>query len=229
MATSSSPAPAVSLSWLVVLASLRVIGRTCDAVVVLRTPALRRLWWHGLVRPPSPWRTGFDAIMAARSTGVPVDDLVYGEAFVVAARALLASLGVGPGSVVVDLGCGRGGVLVAAASLGAVARGVEVLPAHFDAIAAAADTAGVTIERSDARTVAEHLLTDADVVWLSWVTWSTATRAAVTARLRLLRPGALVVGITHGVEDDAFEVVSRRRLWCTWGRADVVVCRRRPH
>jgi SAM-dependent methyltransferase len=235
MATSSPKSDpeahaALSPAVIFVLAWLRLVGRSIDGLALSRWPRLFGLWWRGLWRPPSPWRGGFGAVIAANKAGVPVDDLVYGEAFVVAARRLLASIGVGPESVVVDLGCGRGGVLVAAASLGAVARGVDVLPAHVEAIGAAAQRAGVEVECGDARTIAERTLDDASVVWLSWVTWSATTRAAVTARLRRLRSGALVVGITHGVDDDdVFDVVVRRRLWCTWGRADVVVCRRRPH
>jgi hypothetical protein len=116
---------------------------------------------------------------------------------------------------------------VAAASLGARARGVDLLPAHVDAIAATASRADIVVDVGDARAV-DDVLADADVVWLSWVTWSDATRAAVTARLRTLKPGAVVVGIAHGVEDDAFTEVARPRLWCTWGRADVVLSRRRP-
>ena len=216
-----------SLAFLVVIALVRVMGRGADAVLLLRWPRLWRLWWRGTTAPPSPWRAAFATVMSARQAGVPLDDLVYGEAFVVAAQALLRRLGVGPGAVVVDLGCGRGGVLVAAAGLGATARGVDLLAGHIDAIGAVASDAGIVVDVGDARSVGDALLADATVVWLSWVTWSAATRAAVTARLRALPPGALVVGIAHGVDDDAFEVVAQPRLWCTWGRADVVVSRRR--
>ena len=216
-----------SLAFLAVIALVRVIGRGADAVLLLRWPRLWRLWWRGLTAPPSPWRAVFGAVMTARQAGVPRDDLVYGEAFVIAAQALLRRLDVGPGAVVVDLGCGRGGVLVAAAGLGATARGIDLLASHVDAIGAVASDAGVVVDVGDARNVGDTILADATVVWLSWVSWSVATRAAVTARLRALPPGALVVGIAHGVDDDAFEVVAQPRLWCTWGRADVIVSRRR--
>jgi SAM-dependent methyltransferase len=219
--------PGPSLTFLVVIALVRVVGRALDGALLLRRPRLWRLWWRGLSAPPSPWRMGFAAVMTARQAGVPVDDLVYGETFVVAARALLRSHGIGPGAVVVDLGCGRGGVLVAAASLGASARGIDVLPAHVEAIGAAASRAGVAVDVGDARHIADAVIADADVVWLSWVTWSSATRTAVTARLRAMKPGALVVGVAHGVDDDAFMEVERCRAWSTWGRADLVICRRR--
>jgi len=218
---------APSLAFLVVIALLRVVGRALDGLLLLRWPRLWRLWWRGLTAPPSPWRAGFPAVMTAQKAGVPIDDLVYGEAFVGATRAVLRSVGVGQGSVVVDLGCGRGGVLVAAASLGARAHGVDLFPAHVGAIAAAASAADIVVDVADARAVGEALLADADVVWLSWVTWSDVTRARVVTRLRALRPGAVVVGVAWGVDDDGFEVLDRRRLWCTWGRADVVISRRR--
>lgn len=223
---SAAPTPP-SFAFLVVMALVRLLGRAADAVVLAVQPRLWRLWRRGVMARPSPWRAGFQAVMTAKQAGVPVDDLVYGEAFVVAARRLLRRHGVGPGRVVVDLGCGRGAVLVAAASLGATARGVDLLPAHVDAIGAVAQRVGVDVVLGDARDVDDAVLEGADVVWLAWVTWSAATRAAVAQRLHTLRPGAVVVGLSHALEDAQFEVVARDRLWCTWGRADVAISRRR--
>ncbi len=223
------------LAFLVVMAVVRVMGRSCDAVIVaLRRPRLLRLWWRGLMGGPSPFLRGFEAALVAKKAGVAVADLVYGEVFVWPARLVLHSVGVGPGSVVVDLGCGRGAVLVAAASVGAVARGVDVHAAHVDAIADAASAAGVDVKVGDARAVADDVIADADVVWISWITWAEESRRAVSKRLLALRPGAVVIGVGYGVDvnaegafDGAFEIVARPRVWCTWGRAELVVCRRR--
>jgi hypothetical protein len=59
----------------------------------------------------------------------------------------------------------------------------------------------------------------------------------VRTRLLGIKAGALVCAVVHGVDDvvlDAglgsdgmFEPVDTVRLWCSWGRATVVVSRRR--
>ena len=205
------PPPArPAIGRLLQLALLRVVARAVDAVVLLPRPALLRLWWAGVMAAPSPYTQGFPLLIESRRHGVPVADFVYGEVFVAPTRRLLRRLGVGPGAVVVDLGCGRGAVLVASSSLGARARG--------DGDARQADVA------------------DADVVWVSWATWAPSTRLAVRARLHGLRAGALVCAVVHGVDDDLldaglgsdgmFEPVDTVRLWCSWGRATVVISRR---
>lgn len=215
------------------LALLRVVARTVDAALLLPRPALRRLWWAGLTSQPSPYAEGFPVLMESRRHGVPVSDFIYGEVFVAPTRRLLGRLGVGPGKVVVDLGCGRGAVLVASSSLGAKSRGVDLLPLHVGAIAVAAGAAGVDVVEGDAR-LAD--IDDVFLVWLSWATWSPATRLAVRTRLLGLPPGALVCAVVHGVDDalldggfavdGAFATVETVRLWCSWGRTTVVVSRR---
>lgn len=241
----SSSAPAVpsppppppparpAIGRLLQLALLRVVARAVDAVVLLPRPALLRLWWAGMMATPSPYTQGFPLLIESRRHGVPVADFVYGEVFVAPTRRLLRRLGVGPGAVVVDLGCGRGAVLVASSSLGARARGVELLPLHVGAIAARAAAAGVEVGAGDAR---QADVADADVVWVSWATWAPSTRLAVRTRLLGIKAGALVCAVVHGVDDvvlDAglgsdgmFETVDTVRLWCSWGRATVVISRR---
>ena len=231
--SAAAAAAAPSFGRLLQVALLRVVARTVDAVLLLPRPALRRLWWAGLASQPSPYAEGFPVLMESRRHGVPISDFVYGEVFVAPTRRLLKGLGIGPGSVVVDLGCGRGAVLVASSSLGANSRGVELLPMHVGVIGGAAKAAGVAVVEGDAR-LAD--VDDADLVWLSWATWSPATRLAVRGRLLGLKPGALVCAVVHGVDDalldggfgvdGAFATVKTMRLWCSWGRTTVVVSRR---
>lgn len=210
----------------VVALILRAVFRVVDGVALITRPALWRAWWTGWRALPSPY-----AIADDDAHGVDDDDrgdLVYGEAFVVVAASILRAHGAGPGSVVVDLGCGRGAVLVAARSLGAAARGVDVVAAHVAAVGTALRAAGATVDVGDARSTSVEGATH---VWLAWATWSAHTRAAVTEHLRALSPGAVVVGVVHSVddagEDGAFEVVARTRAPFSWGVADVVVQRRR--
>ena len=208
-----------------VAALLRAVFRVVDGVVLLSWPALWRAWWIGWRGLPSPYAPpSFALVLQARHSGGAAEDLVYGEAFVVVARRLLRAHGAGAGSLVVDLGCGRGAVLVAARSLGAQARGLELNPAHLAVAGPALRAAGAIVDAGDARAAS---LAGATHVWLSWATWSPETRALVARRLRALAPGALVFGVVHGVDDGAFEVVARVRAPFSWGMADVVVSRQR--
>ncbi|MBM4280182.1 MAG: hypothetical protein FJ137_05300 [Deltaproteobacteria bacterium] len=208
----------------VVALLLRVVFRVVDAVVLAPRPVLWRAWWTGWRALPSPYATGARATAADVAADVDDDDLVYGEAFVTVAAALLRAHGAHAGSVVVDLGCGRGAALVGARALGAAARGVDVCRSHVDTTGPALRAAGVDVAVGDARTTG---LEGATHVWLAWATWSVATRAAVTARLHALPSGAVVVAVVHAVDDDAFAIVARRRAPFSWGVADVVVQRRR--
>lgn len=199
---------------------VRFVFRTVDLVTL--PPALRaayRLGWRG----PSPYRPSFQTALVARERGLSPDALTYGEAFVCVARAILRRHGVGADSVVVDLGCGRGNVLLAARSLAARARGVELLPDHVAVVGAALRATGIELEVGDAR---DAVVDDATHVWLSWATWDPAVRRVISHRLRSLRPGSVVVAVVWAVEGDAFEVVERTTAAFSWGFADVVVSRR---
>jgi len=206
----------------VVALFLRAFFRVVDGLLLVTRPGLFRAWWTGWRALPSPY-----AVSPDDARGDDDGDLVYGEAFVVVARAILRAHSVGPGSVVVDLGCGRGAVLVAARSLGADARGVDICRGHVDVTGPALRAAGANVAVGDARSASVAALDGATHVWLAWATWSSATRAVVTERLRALPPGAVVVSVVHGVDDDAFAVVARPRAPVSWGVADVVVQRRR--
>jgi SAM-dependent methyltransferase len=207
-----------------VAALLRAVFRVVDGVVLLARPALWRAWWVGWRGLPSPYAApAFAIVLDARRRGADAD-LVYGEAFVVVARGLLRAHGVGPGSVVADLGCGRGAVLLAARSLGAQARGLELNPAHLAVAGPALRAAGAIVDTGDARAAD---VTGATHVWLSWATWSGETRSLVRERLRALTPGSLVFGVVHGVDDAAFELIARARAPFSWGLAEVVVSRKR--
>ncbi len=189
---------------------MRFVCRCAD-VVVLRGQ-LRQAYLHCWRALPSPYD------VSGKGAGV------YGESFVVTARAILRKHGAAEGSTVVDLGCGRGNVVVAAASLGANGRGVDVEAAHVDAVRDALAVVGASVDVGDARDVEFAGVTH---VWCAWATWPAELRRAVSTKMHGLPSGAVVVGVVHGVDDEEFDVVERARAAFSWGLADVVVSRRR--
>lgn len=106
---------------------------------------------------------------------------------------MLDLAGAGPGDLLVDLGCGDGRILVAAALRGARCVGSDIDPARIDQAAAAARQAGVAdridLVRED---LFETPLNDATIVTLYLLPH--VNRLLVPKLRRELRPGARVVG-----------------------------------
>lgn len=202
---------------------VRFIFRTVD-LLTLAGP-LRRAYlvaWRGL---PSAYRTTFATALLGHERGLSPSSFIYGEAFVCVARSLLGRHGVGAGSRVLDLGCGRGNVLLAARCLGAQACGVELVREHLQVVGDALRAVGISIHAQDAR---DARIDDASHVWLSWATWDSALRTQITTRLQDLKSGSIVVSVLWDLNDDvSFAVIERARAAFSWGWADVVVSRRR--
>ncbi len=208
------------------VAMVRIVAGAVDVAWLATRPALLHWWWATKRRKTyQPTSTSL-----VTRHGLDESDVVYGEVFVAPTWALLKACGVAVGSVVVDIGCGAGAVLIAARRLGAVARGIDIDDARV--LVAHAAAAGATVVVGDGRDpqVIAALAHDADVVWSSWLTWSPTAKQALTAQLATcLRPGALWITLGDDVAhagEGAFVVVARTKMWCSWGRADVVVSRK---
>ena len=222
-ATLRAMSSSLSVLQLLSVALLRVVAGVVDGALLLTRPRLLRWWWATKTAPSAYALSAFEQRLLTSRHCLVDDDLVYGEAFVSSAWWLLKRHGAGVGSVVVDLGCGRGAVLIAARRCGAEARGVDVVEGHL--LLQHAGDNGVVVQVGDARAAD---VGDVSHVWLSWATWSAPVRAALTKRLRSLPGGAIVMGVVHGIDDDdEFEIVATTKAWCSWGRADIVVSRRR--
>jgi hypothetical protein len=141
--------------------------------------------------PPS----SFENVHQARAHGVALPSLTYGEVFFCSARSWLQRLGVGPGSVVLDIGSGRGMVLLAAHSLGATAIGMEInnriAQGSEDALRACES---ITIIAGDATSqpwpAATHVV-------CTWTCFSDEQRAILTQRLE--RQPGVVATTTMGI------------------------------
>lgn len=183
-------------------------------------PALR-VALAALHRSPEP-RDGFESVLAARRAALPPEARVWGETPFCVAHALLRDAGVGPGSRVVDLGAGRGSVLLAARALGASARGCELDPGRARAIAGPLAACGATLEVADARSFDLEVPTH---VWVSWITWPAPLRAELSARCAGLPAGTRVVALTWS-PTGPFRKISERRRLLPWGIVDAIVSER---
>jgi cyclopropane fatty-acyl-phospholipid synthase-like methyltransferase len=115
-------------------------------------------------------------------------------------EAMLDLASVGPGDRLIDLGCGDGRIVIAAATRGALALGIEIDPARIAEAKAAAAAAGVpATARFRREDLFETRLEDATVVALYLLPH---VNAMLCARLRgELRPGSRVVGHAFPMPD----------------------------
>ena len=211
------------------LAALRVVLRVADLAVLLSWPRLLwaylRIWWLELRRSPFRWPRDFAATLARTRSGQSLRELVYGETPVVTARTLFRRAGVEPGSVLVDLGAGRGRALLAARTLGARAIGVELIEEHVRLAAPVLDRVGVELKVGDATRAA---IDGASHIYLTWTGYQPSTRDKVTACLERADPGTTVIAIDCPVDGVRFRTDAKYELLYPWGFVPVWIQTREP-
>lgn len=205
------------------LFSLSTVMRLADVALLLRRPKLLRAylktWRTAFVR--TPWDDGsFDKLHDARRRHKSLVELTYGETPVVSAVRALRAAGVTQESAVLDLGCGRGRVLLAARYLGARAVGIELLEAHVDATRPILEAVGADVRLGDAE---RPPLTDITHVYIAWTCFSAETRARIEQRLLAGSPGLKVIALNHPVTSEGFRDLARLSVLCSWGRVPVTV------
>lgn len=223
------PAPGLLDAFFVHLfaAGIGVLTRALDLVTLVRSPRLLlpylQVWRAALVSSPFPPRT-FEKVNEARRRGLALRELVYGETPLFTARRVLLAAGANERSVVVDLMAGRGRALLGARTLGASARGAELLESHVNAVKAPLKGAGIDLVRADG---AELSLDDATHVYLTWTCMSERTRERFAERLRGLPDGAVVVTLSAPLEEEGFALTKKLTALYTWGVEPVYVQVRR--
>lgn len=128
---------------------------------------------------------------------------------------LLDRAGAGPGDLLIDLGCGDGRIVVAAALRGARARGIDIDPIRIAEAEAAAVAAGVSdLATFRCEDLFETRLDEATIVTLFLVPH---VHALLMPRLRSeLGPGSRVAAHAFPLADwepDGHEVVDGRHLY----------------
>ncbi|WP_244237253.1 class I SAM-dependent methyltransferase [Corallococcus llansteffanensis] len=203
--------------------------RFTDVLLLLWRPRLLRpylgLWWQRLVRTPYSARRTFEMARALKATGQVFRELVYGETPMLTALLFLMRAGVGPGSRVVDLGAGRGRVLIAARWLKAEAHGVELIPDHVARVAPWLEPAGITLTVGD---MTREPLTDVTHVFTNWVAFTPETKERLITNLRTCRPGTRIVTVTRPIEAEGFVGHTYRWMLFTWGVEKVWLQEYRP-
>lgn len=218
------------------LATLTVVGlenRLYNAGLGLREAARLggRGWWWRLrlaVRLAylldSPFRL---SRREGHATGVSPDDLTYGETPVLTAWQILSELEAGPDDVVVDLGCGRGlVVLVANLAFGCRALGLDVVPSFVQrgtALARSLSLEGVEFRLADFRSEA---LPEATLYFLAPTTLEPASWERLQHTMLAAPTGARAVCLTSPLPPLGWETTDVRKRAYSWGAATTYVQRR---
>jgi len=206
---------------------LGLIARTLDCVLLLFRPSLLRpygaVWWAQLLASPYGWPRSFEAVRLVKQSGQSLRELMYGEAPLFSAVWLLWRAGVGRGSRVLDVGAGRGRVLLAARWLGAEATGLELRPEHVTPVQRVLAKAGARLQVGDAL---QADLGSPTHVFLNWCAFGPATRTRLTRRLAVLPSGTRVIAAVAPVEDPAFRLLRRTHALMTWGPERVTIHQR---
>ncbi len=209
--------------------ALGFLTRVTDLLLLLWRPRLLRpylgLWLAHRLHSPQGARRTFEVVRALKATGQGFRELIYGETPLVTALLAFRRAGVGRGSRLVDLGAGRGRVLLAARWLGAEAHGVELLADHVTKVAERLRPAGITLVQGDA---AQADLRDATHVFTNWLALAPETKRRLIERFRDCRPGTRFITVTHPIEAEGFTVCSQHRMLFTWGLERVWIHEYRP-
>jgi SAM-dependent methyltransferase len=203
------------------MVSVLIIGiltRFTDVLLLLVRPRLLRpygsLWREEFRHTPYRARRTFEVVRALKASGQRFRELIYGETPLLTAILAFRRAGVGRGSRLVDLGAGRGRVLLAARWLGAEARGIELIADHVARVEAPLARVGARLQVGDA--------TQADLenpthVFTNWLALEPETKARFIERFRTCRPGTRFITVTRPIESPDFVRRSRRWMLFTWG------------
>lgn len=202
---------------LLLLALLSSFLRMLDAFVLVLRPRLLRAYL-GLQR--AQWRKTPYASRAfadrhdARAHHRSITEITYGETPIVTAIYLLWRAGCRRDSSVVDLGAGRGRVLLAARFLRASCMGIELLASHISEVQATLASIGAPLVQGDA---ANAVMSDATHIFLAWTCFSERTREQLSTNLLALPEGTRVIALNWNITQPGFRIVAQGNVLCSWG------------
>lgn len=172
----------------------------------------------------SPYEVGeFRYALLTRRRGISKDELIYGDTPIFTSIYLLWLAGIKPGCQFIDLGAGRGGVLMAAKYLGMRSNGFDLNPAHVVLSESVLKPLGIHLNYGDAR---QEKISNGDIVYLAWTTWSKQTRKDIQKNLSNLALSSRVITLTWPLEEEGFMEIRRGVSLFSWGLANYFIFER---
>jgi SAM-dependent methyltransferase len=179
-------------------------------------------WWHlhwEAYRRYFPRSAARVSLQQSPGLAWPVLQFTYGETPYVSFLHMLRQTKIEPGGLVVDLGCGRGAHLLAAAlALGVRCRGYDLVSTFIERGQLMAQAMGVHdrvhyIEQD----ILEAPIEDADVVHVVATTFVPKVKNRLLPRLEALRPGTMVMTHAWRLPAPRFKLEGNKDYPTTWG------------
>jgi hypothetical protein len=217
-------------TWLFVfLVYLFVLGALMwclDVMLLCAKPRLLlpylRICWFGFHRSPYTVKS-FERVLSARRHDLSLAELTYGYTPLATALWLMWQAQVNRSSYLVDVGSGRGRVLIAARFCGARSMGVELDNNHHHFAKRALQGLDVELRHEDAKTTD---LRSATHVYLAWTTWSLQTRQQIKTKLMQMPVGAKVISVTWPLVIDGFVARRQSTYLFSWGFSPIWIYER---
>ena len=165
--------------------------------------------------------------------------LIYGEVDYLSFVRILRRVAAPAGSVFYDLGSGSGKAVFAARFSQDYGRcvGIEILDGLHEAAVRVVDRYNKKFRHLLDTSLSQHASvyhgsledfdwSDGDVVFANSTCFDDSLMKSIGRLAEKLRPGAVLITFTKGIESDKFELMDRKRYRMSWGPATVFVHRR---
>jgi hypothetical protein len=154
---------------------------------------------------------------------IPEGDLTYGETPFWTARRLILWSGIEKGSVVWDLGCGRGlFVLFAGIYFNMTAVGIDFFPFFTHTGEKVSRKLGlnqVQWIQADFLTLNFSSLPEPNLIYLASTTFSWGTICKLAEKLENLKSGVKVITLSAALPSKSFKQTKKGEFWFSWGKA----------
>ncbi len=147
--------------------------------------------------------------------------LTYGEINLVTAGGIIQDLMPKGGGAVLDLGAGRGRLVLLAGAMGFRAVGIELFPLHLQAFQYAGASLPADI-RERVKTIEGNFLEiqwpRSDLIWAVGTCWNSEIRRQLAERFASLPPEVKIVSVSSPFYHPKLKLLRTQWGWTSWGK-----------
>ncbi|MCS6886295.1 MAG: class I SAM-dependent methyltransferase [Acidobacteriota bacterium] len=199
-------------------------------LLVLEVCTFAGHWWWWKLRlkllllylPEGPYRL---AMREASKVGLAQENLIYGETPCLTVKKILERISPSAKDVLLDLGCGRGlVVLTSYYCFGMSAVGIDILPSFVERgrklVGWLADTKVEFIE-ADIRNLPDEMLDAATVVYLASTTFDDEQMQRIVTCLERAKAGTRLITLSEAFPSPAYRLIYSEEFYFSWGKTEV--------
>ncbi len=192
-----------------------------DIFIPLKYPELLRAYWRSeeffLFKSPYRLLNRVPPEFKEREL-----ELTYGEIDLFTVEKILKNLELGRGATLLDLGCGRGKILLLSTALGFRAFGIELVPDLIDAARYSIQGLPEEWQRRVSVLSGDFLELEwpesIDVIWAVGTCWGDAVRASLAEKFSSLEREVIIVSVSRPFLHPKLKLLREVPGWTSWGR-----------